>query len=98
MGAYEFIEKPFSTEKIVNYVKRGLESSKLKKEKDTIESKLFYSFELIGKSLEISKIKKLINKLALTDSRVLISGPTGSGKELVARKFIKTLQDQTLLL
>ena len=57
LGAYEFIEKPFSTEKIVNYVKRGLESSKLKKEKDTIESKLFYSFELIGKSLEISKIK-----------------------------------------
>ena len=89
LGAYEFIEKPFSTEKIVNYVKRGLESSKLKKEKDTIESKLFYSFELIGKSLEISKIKKLINKLALTDSRVLISGPTGSGKELVARKIHK---------
>ena len=42
LGAYEFIEKPFSTEKIVNYVKRALESFKLKKEKDTIESKLFY--------------------------------------------------------
>ena len=41
LGAYEFIEKPFSTEKIVNYVKRALESFKLKKEKDTIESKLF---------------------------------------------------------
>ena len=74
LGAYEFIEKPFSTEKIVNYVKRGLESSKLKKEKDTIESKLFYSFELIGKSLEISKIKKLINKLALTDAGFLFPG------------------------
>ena len=89
LGAYEFIEKPFSTEKIVNYVKRALESFKLKKEKDTIESKLFYSFELIGKSPEISKIRKLIDKLSITDSRVLITGPTGSGKELVARKIHK---------
>ena len=92
LGAYEFIEKPFSTEKIVNYVKRALESFKLKKEKDTIESKLFYSFELIGKSPEISKIRKLIDKLSITDSRVLITGPTGSGKELVARKIHKNSQ------
>ena len=47
-GAYEFIEKPFSTEKILNYVNRALESAHLKKEKDIIENKLFHSFELIG--------------------------------------------------
>ena len=89
LGAYEFIEKPFSKEKILNYVNRGLESASLKKEKDIIENKLFHSFELIGKSPSIQKIKKIIEKLSATESRVLISGPTGSGKELVARKIHK---------
>ena len=89
LGAYEFIEKPFSKEKILNYVNRALESSKLKKEKDLIEDKLFHSFDLIGKSPVISKIKKIIDKLSTSESRILISGPTGSGKELVARKIHK---------
>ena len=89
LGAYEFIEKPFSKEKILNYVKRAIESSELKKEKDLIENKLFHSFELIGKSPLISKVKKIIDKLSTSESRVLISGPTGSGKELVARKIHK---------
>ncbi len=89
LGAYEFIEKPFSKEKIINYVNRGLESSLLKKEKDIIENKLFHSFDLIGKSSDITKVKKIIDKLSTSESRVLISGPTGSGKELVARKIHK---------
>ena len=89
LGAYEFIEKPFSTEKILNYVKRALENASLKEEKDIIENKLFHSFELIGKSPSIIKIKKTIEKLSTSESRILISGPTGSGKELVARKIHK---------
>ena len=89
LGAYEFIEKPFSKEKIINYVNRGLESSILKKEKDIIENKLFHSFDLIGESQNITKVKKIIDKLSTSESRVLISGPTGSGKELVARKIHK---------
>tara|TARA_B100000963_G_C22616983_1_gene667882 strand:+ start:998 stop:2407 length:1410 start_codon:yes stop_codon:yes gene_type:complete len=89
LGAYEFIEKPFTKEKILNYVKRALESTKLKKEKDIIENKLFHSFELMGKSSSIVKVKKIIEKLSTSESRVLISGPTGSGKELVARKIHK---------
>jgi two-component system nitrogen regulation response regulator NtrX len=89
LGAYEFIEKPFSKEKILNYVNRGLESASLKKEKDIIENKLFHSFELIGKSQSILKVKKIIEKLHTSESRVLIIGPTGSGKELVARKIHK---------
>ena len=89
LGAYEFIEKPFSTEKILHYVKRALENASLKEEKDNIENKLFHSFELIGKSPVILKIKKTIEKLSLSESRILISGPTGSGKELVARKIHK---------
>ena len=89
LGAYEFIEKPFSKEKILNYVNRALESSSLKKEKDNIENKLFHSFDFIGDSPSIVKIKKIIEKLSTSESRVLISGPTGSGKELVARKIHK---------
>jgi len=89
LGAYEFIEKPFSTEKILNYVKRALENASLKEEKDIIENKLFHSFELIGKSPSIIRTRKTIEKLSTSESRVLISGPTGSGKELVARKIHK---------
>ncbi len=91
LGAYEFIEKgaSFSTDKLLNYVSRALEAANLKEEKDNIENKLFHSFDLIGKSASIVKIKKIIEKLSNTESRVLISGPTGSGKELVARKIHK---------
>ncbi len=89
LGAYEFIEKPFSKEKILNYVNRALEATDLKKEKDIIENKLFHSFDLIGKSPSIMKVKKIIEKLSTSESRILISGPTGSGKELVARKIHK---------
>ena len=89
LGAYEFIEKPFTKEKILNYVNRALEASKLKKEKNLIEDKLFHSFELIGKSPSIIKVKKIIEKLSTSESRVLIFGSTGTGKELVARKIHK---------
>ena len=89
IGAYEFVEKPFSTEKILNYVNRALESSNLKKEKESIENKLFYSFDFIGENIEIIKIKKTIEKMSSADSRVMISGDTGTGKELLARKIHK---------
>ncbi len=89
LGAYEFVEKPFSTEKILNYVNRALESYTLKKEKEKLEHKLFHSFDFIGKSPEIMKIKKNLDKIAFAESRVLISGSTGTGKELVARKIHK---------
>ena len=89
IGAYEFIEKPFKMEKILNYVYRALEAASLKEEKSRIEDKLFHSFDLIGESNSITKIRKTIEKLSTSDSRVMISGPTGSGKELVARKIHK---------
>ncbi len=97
LGAYEFIEKgaSFSTDKLLNYVYRALETANLKEEKDIIENKLFHSFELIGRSPSITKVKKIIEKLSNAESRVLISGPTGSGKELVARKIHKlSLRDK----
>ncbi len=91
LGAYEFIEKgaSFSIDKLLNYVSRALEAANLKEEKDNIEDKLFHSFELVGISASITKTKRIIEKLSSTESRVLISGPTGSGKELVARKIHK---------
>jgi two-component system nitrogen regulation response regulator NtrX len=89
LGAYEFVEKPFSSEKLLNYVKRALEVTNIKKEKNTVENKLFHSFDFIGKSPEIVKINKIIEKLSAAESRVLITGQTGTGKELVARKIHK---------
>ena len=89
LGAYEFVEKPFSSEKLLNYVKRAIEVTDIRKEKDKVENKLFNSFDLVGKSFEIIKIKKTIEKLSTVDSRILITGQTGTGKELVARKIHK---------
>tara|TARA_Y100000590_G_scaffold461148_1_gene622078 strand:- start:15 stop:1379 length:1365 start_codon:yes stop_codon:yes gene_type:complete len=89
MGAFEFMQKPFSTERLLNFVNRALEYADLKKEKNVLESKLFHSYDIIGQSQAIEKIKTLISKLANTESRVFISGPAGSGKELVARQIHK---------
>ncbi len=90
IGAYEFVEKPFSTEKLLNYVRRAEEIYRVKNEKANYENKLFYSFDLVGKSPEVIKIKKTIEKLGTAESRVLITGQTGTGKELVARKIHKS--------
>ena len=89
LGAYEFVEKPFSSEKLLNYVKRATEITNIKKEKINVENKLFHSFDFVGDSTEILKIKKTIQKLVATESRILITGQTGTGKELVARKIHK---------
>ena len=89
LGAFEFLQKPFSSERLLNFVKRALENINLKKDKDILENKLFNSFDIIGESQPIQKIKSLILKLASTESRVFISGPAGSGKELVARQIHK---------
>jgi two-component system nitrogen regulation response regulator NtrX len=90
IGAYEFVEKPFSSDKLLNYVKRAIQVKNLKNEVVNVEDQLFHSFDFIGKSIEVLKIIKTINKLALAESRVLISGQTGTGKELVARKIHKS--------
>ena len=88
-GAFEFIEKPFDTTRLLNFVKRAVENLSLKSQNKEYESKLFYSYELIGDSKNISTIREQIDKISLTESRVLINGPSGSGKELIARKIHK---------
>ncbi len=89
-GAFEFIEKPFDQERLLNFVKRAVENFNLKKQNKEYESKLFSSYELIGSSKNIVNIIDQIKKISVTDSRVFINGPSGSGKELIARKIHKS--------
>jgi len=89
LGAFEFMQKPFSTERLLNFVNRAVENLNLKKERNILEGKLFHSYEFIGESPQIQKVKNLIVKLGNSESRVFISGPAGSGKELVARQIHK---------
>ena len=88
-GAFEFIEKPFDQTRLLNFIKRAVENVKLKSQNKEYEDKLFYSYELIGDSKNISTIREQIDKIGITESRVLINGPSGSGKELIARKIHK---------
>ena len=93
-GAFEFIEKPFNQERLLNFVHRAVENINLKNENKEFESKLFYSYELIGDSENIKNIKNQISKFSISDSRIFITGPTGSGKELIARKIHKESKRQ----
>jgi two-component system nitrogen regulation response regulator NtrX len=85
LGAFEFLEKPFNKDRLLNFVNRAIETSSLKKENKSLKKNLYSSNELIGKSSTIVKLRNAIDKFSKTDSRILISGPAGSGKELVCR-------------
>ena len=88
-GAFEFIQKPFDQERLLNFVNRAVENFSLITENKNLHTQLFHSFELIGSSQNIQKIREQIEKLSTSESRVFINGPTGSGKELIARKIHK---------
>ncbi len=88
-GAFEFIEKPFDQTRLLNFTKRAVENLNLKNQNKEYENKLFSSYELIGDSKNILNIKEQIDKISVTESRILINGPSGSGKELIARKIHK---------
>ena len=88
-GAFEFVEKPFDQTRLLNFVTRAVENLNLKNQNKEYETKLFSSYELVGESKNITTIKDQIEKISITESRVLINGPSGSGKELIARKIHK---------
>ena len=88
-GAFEFIEKPFDQERLLNFVSRAVENFNLRKQNKEYETKLFSSYDLIGDSKNTTNIREQIKKISLTESRVFINGPSGSGKELIARKIHK---------
>jgi two-component system nitrogen regulation response regulator NtrX len=85
LGAYDFLEKPLSLEKVVLTIKNALRQKKLEEENIQLRERVKGQFDLIGESPAIQKLKKEIELAAPTDGRVLIYGETGSGKELVAR-------------
>ena len=87
LGAFEFIQKPFDKNRLTNFINRAVENFNLKKENKSLNEKLFNSFEIIGNSKNITNLKEQINHLASSDSRIFITGPIGSGKELVARRI-----------
>jgi two-component system nitrogen regulation response regulator NtrX len=88
-GAFDFIEKPFKADRMLMLVEKALSDSRLKREHQEMKLKLGGDSELIGKSNAVQEIRKTIEKVAPTGSRVLITGPGGSGKEVVARQLHK---------
>jgi two-component system nitrogen regulation response regulator NtrX len=84
-GAYDFIEKPFKADRLVLVADRALETSRLKQEVKQLKQMAPLPSMLVGKSAAIAQLRQTIDKVAPTNSRVLIVGPSGAGKELAAR-------------
>lgn len=91
VGAYDFISKPIDINRLLTSVKNGLdkenlkkENSSLKTENKTLKKKVNKKYQMVGESAPLKKIQEMIEKVAESDARVLITGPNGAGKELVA--------------
>ncbi|MBZ0163314.1 MAG: sigma-54 dependent transcriptional regulator [Notoacmeibacter sp.] len=84
-GAYDFIEKPFKADRLILIAERALETSKLRREVSDLKKRTGSSFELIGASSAMNNLRHVIDRVAPTNSRVMIIGPSGAGKEAVAR-------------
>ena len=84
-GAYDYIVKPFKAEKLLVTASRALENARLRQENEELKGKARSDNSLVGTSPQIAQLRQKIAKIAATNSRVLISGPSGSGKELIAR-------------
>ena len=88
-GAFEFLEKPFNQERLLNFIKRGIEYSDLINSKQYLQENIFESFDFIGENKNIIKIKETLKKINNSDGRILIEGSSGTGKELLAREIHK---------
>ncbi|MEM9223997.1 MAG: sigma-54 dependent transcriptional regulator [Pseudomonadota bacterium] len=84
-GAYEYIEKPLKADRLVLTAERALEASKLRREVERLGTKTGEFQDLIGGSVVMNQLRGTLEKVAPTNSRVMIMGPSGAGKELVAR-------------
>ncbi len=85
LGAYDFVEKPFKAERLIVIVERAMEAAELRRENEELRMRAGPETELIGRSASINQLRQAIGKVAPTGSRVLITGPAGAGKEVVAR-------------
>ncbi len=84
-GAYDFIEKPFKADRLILIAERALETSKLKREVSDLRRRSGDAAELVGTSQSMNHLRQSIERVAPTNSRIMIVGPSGCGKELVAR-------------
>ena len=84
-GAYDYIEKPFKAERLTLIVRRAIEASKLRRENDELRQRSGDEMDLVGVSGCMNQLRQMIDRVAPTGSRVLITGPSGCGKEVVAR-------------
>lgn len=87
LGAFDYISKPPDLNRLLNTVRNALDKKQLVVENKILKKKVSKNYEMIGDSKEIHHIKEMIEKVALTDARVLITGPNGTGKELVAHQL-----------
>ncbi len=84
-GAYDYIEKPFKADRLVLIAERALEASKLRREVKVLRERTGDASRLLGSSAAMNHLRSMIEKIAPTNSRIMISGASGTGKELVAR-------------
>jgi len=84
MGAFDYISKPPDLNRLLNTVRNALDNTELVVENKRLKKKVSKKYEMIGESEAISHIKEMVDKVAQTDARVFITGPNGTGKELVA--------------
>jgi len=84
-GAYDYIEKPFKVDRLVLIAERALETSSLRRQVKDLEKRSSDMPEMIGSSLAMNQLRSSIDKVAQTNSRIMIVGPSGAGKEMVAR-------------
>ncbi|HEY9163061.1 MAG TPA: sigma-54 dependent transcriptional regulator [Magnetovibrio sp.] len=84
-GAYDFIEKPFKSDRLVLVVERAMEAARLRRENEELRLRTDSDDDLVGSSSSIAHVRQAIERVAPANSRVLITGPSGSGKEVVAR-------------
>jgi len=87
LGAYDFIEKPFKADRLVLIAERALEASRLKREVNELRARSGGGDQIIGKSSAINQLRQMIERVAPSNSRILITGAPGSGKELTARSI-----------
>ena len=87
LGAFDYISKPPDLNRLLNTVRNALDKKQLVVENKILKKKVSKNYEMIGESEAISHIKNMIEKVAQTDARVLITGPNGTGKELVAHQL-----------
>ncbi len=86
-GAFDFIEKPLDLNRLLITVKNALEIGKLATETKVLKKKVSKKYEMVGESDAVKHIKEMVDKVAATDARVLITGANGTGKELVAHRL-----------